>query len=83
MRSIPSDLQDKLDGGATTLCRCWLIARTDGTTLGFTDHDEDVPLDGVICRAGTGLSGSEATEGFDLAVTGSEISRRAQRRHAQ
>lgn len=74
MRSIPSALQAKLDGGATTLCRCWLIARTDGVTQGFTDHDEDVPLDAVTCRAGTGLSGSEATQAFDLTVTGSELS---------
>ena len=74
MRTIPPDLQAKLDGGATTLCRCWVIARADGVSQGFTDHDEDVALDGVTCRAGTGLSGSEATQAFDLAVTGSEIS---------
>ncbi len=67
-------MQARLDGGATTLCRCWLIARTDGVTQGFTDHDEDVPLGGVSCRAGTGLSGTEATQAFDLAVTGSELS---------
>lgn len=74
MRTIPSALQAKLDSGATTLCRCWLIARTDGVTQGFTDHDEDVPLGAVTCRAGTGLSGSEATQAFDLTVTGSELS---------
>jgi len=74
MRIIPPALQAKLDGGATTLCRCWLIARTDGVTQGFTDHDEDVPLDAVTCRAGTGLSGSEATQVFDLSVAGSELS---------
>lgn len=74
MRTIPFGLQAKLDSGATTLCRCWLIARTDGVTQGFTDHDEDVPLGAVVCRAGTGLSGSEATQAFDLTVTGSELS---------
>lgn len=74
MRTIPSALQAKLDSGATTLCRCWVIARTDGVTQGFTDHDEDLALDAVTCRAGTGLSGSEATQAFDLTVTGSELS---------
>ena len=74
MRTIPSALQAKLDSGATTLCRCWLITRTDGVTQGFTDHDEDVPHGAVVCRAGTGLSGSEATQAFDLTVTGSELS---------
>ena len=74
MRSIPSTLQTKLDSGVTTLCRCWLITRTDGVHQGFTDHDEDVVLGDVTCRAGTGLSGSEATQKFGLAVDSSELS---------
>jgi hypothetical protein len=63
MRPIPADLQAKLNSGVTTLCRCWRMVRRDGVALGFTDHDEDVTLDGLVCRAGTGLSGSEATRG--------------------
>jgi uncharacterized phage protein (TIGR02218 family) len=74
MRTIPSDLQTKLDSGVTTLCRCWIVTRRDGVVQGFTDHDEDVIVDGVTCRAGSGLSGSEATEQLGLAVQGSEIS---------
>lgn len=74
MRTIPPALQAKLDGGVTTLCRCWLIRRPDGVTLGFTDHDEDVTLGETICRAGTGLMGSEATQTLGLAVDGSELS---------
>jgi uncharacterized phage protein (TIGR02218 family) len=74
MRTIPSALQSKLDNGVTTLCRCWLIARTDGVTQGFTDHDEDVMLGDVTCRAGAGLSGSETTQKLGLAVDGSEFS---------
>jgi len=74
MRSIPPALQDKLDSGVTTLCRCWVITRQDGVTQGFTDHDEDVALDDVICRARTGLSGSEATQTLGLAVDTSEFS---------
>jgi len=74
MRSIPPALQAKLDSGVTTLARCWRIARRDGAVLGFTDHDEDIVLDGLICRAGTGMTGSEATARLGLAVDGSEIS---------
>lgn len=73
MRTIPPTLQEKLDSGVTTLCRCWTIARQDGVTQGFTDHDEDVVLGAVTCRAGTGLTGSEATANFGLAVDASEI----------
>jgi uncharacterized phage protein (TIGR02218 family) len=73
MRSIPSSLQDKLDSGVTTLARCWLITRNDGTTQGFTDHDEDIVLGSVTCRAGSGLTGSEAAQTLGLAVVGSEL----------
>jgi uncharacterized phage protein (TIGR02218 family) len=74
VRAIPSALQDKLSSGVTTLCRCWRITRRDGAVLGFTDHDEDVTLDGLICRADTGFAGSEATTRLGLAVGGAEIS---------
>jgi uncharacterized phage protein (TIGR02218 family) len=74
MRIIPPALQAKLDSGVTTLCRCWIVTRTDGVTQGFTDHDEDVPLGDVVCHAGSGLSGSEATQKLGLAVDSSEIS---------
>jgi uncharacterized phage protein (TIGR02218 family) len=74
MRAIPAALQAKLDSGATTLCRCWVLTRRDGVVQGFTDHDEDVVLDAVTCRAGTGLNGSEATQKLGLAVDSSELS---------
>src|SRR5581483_4205335 len=74
VRSIPAALQSKLDAGITTLCRCWLVARNDGVTQGFTDHDEDIVLGGVICRADSGLTGSEVTQKLGLAVDSSELS---------
>jgi uncharacterized phage protein (TIGR02218 family) len=74
MRIIPSALQAKLDSGVTTLCRCWTIQRQDNVTQGFTDHDEDIALGDIVCRAGTGLTGSEVTQNFSLAVDSSELS---------
>jgi len=74
MHAISSALQTKLDSGVTTLCRCWLLTRSDGVVQGFTDHDEDVALGSVTCRAASGLSASEATAQLGLAVTGTEIS---------
>jgi uncharacterized phage protein (TIGR02218 family) len=67
-------LQAKLNSGVTTLCRCWRITRRDGVVLGFTDHDEDVTLGALVCRADTGFAGSEATARLGLAVGGAEIS---------
>jgi uncharacterized phage protein (TIGR02218 family) len=51
-----------------------VIARQDGVTQGFTDHDEDIVLAAVTCRAGTGLNGSEATQKLGLSVDSSELS---------
>jgi uncharacterized phage protein (TIGR02218 family) len=74
VRTIPSALQTKLDSGVTTLARCWKLARRDGVVMGFTDHDRDLVVDGVSCRAGTGFTSSEAIGRFDLSVDGAEIS---------
>jgi uncharacterized phage protein (TIGR02218 family) len=74
MRQIPPALQEKLDSGVTTLAHCWTLTRRDGVVQGFTDHDEDIAIDGIICRAGTGFTASEASSRFDLSVDGAEIS---------
>jgi len=72
MRDVPPALQAKLESGVTTLCRCWLLTRRDGAVFGFTDHDADIVLDSVTCRADTGLSASEASARLGLAVAGGE-----------
>ena len=74
MRTIAPALQAKLESGVTTLARCWKLMRRDGVVQGFTDHDEDIVIVGVACRAGTGFTASEATSKFDLSVDGTEIS---------
>ncbi|ABE39226.1 Phage conserved hypothetical protein BR0599 [Rhodopseudomonas palustris BisB5] len=74
MRAIPFALQARLDSGATTLAQGWIVRRRDGAVLGFTDHDRDLIVDGVVCRAGTGFAASEASQRFDLSVDGAEIS---------
>jgi uncharacterized phage protein (TIGR02218 family) len=74
MRLIPSSLQSKLDSGVTTLAQCWIVRRRDGGVLGFTDHDRDLIIEGISCRAGTGFAASEAAQRFDLSVDGAEIS---------
>jgi uncharacterized phage protein (TIGR02218 family) len=74
MLTILSALQAKLDAGVTTLARCWILTRNDGVVQGFTDHDEDLVVNDVTCRAASGLTASEATQQLGLAVTGTEIS---------
>src|SRR4029079_9756579 len=74
MLIIPPALQARLDAGVTTLARCWIVTRNDGVVQGFTDHDEDIVVNGVTCRAASGLTASEAMQQLGLAVSGTEIS---------
>ena len=68
MGGVSLELQARLDNGATTMCRCWLVVRRDGVRLGFTDHDRDLEIDGDVFRAGSGLDASvlEASTGLSV-----------------
>jgi len=68
MRDIDPRLQAKLDSGATTLCRCWLVERSDGAHFGFTDHDIDLQFDGFEFQAGTGLNAAAIESSTGLSV---------------
>ena len=58
--------------GTTTVCRAWSVTRTDGVTLGFTDHDRDVTFDGVLYSASAGLSARAVEQTTGLAADNSE-----------
>ncbi|CAN5256685.1 DUF2163 domain-containing protein [soil metagenome] len=54
MREIPSEMADRIESGAATLCHVWILTSVGHATLGFTDHDADLVLDGVTCSAASG-----------------------------
>jgi uncharacterized phage protein (TIGR02218 family) len=68
MKSLSAALQSHLATGATTLCWCWTIARADGVTQGFTDHDVALAFDGVTYEAVSGFTASEVQSQLNLAV---------------
>ena len=65
-------LVQHLATGCTTVCRCWAVTRRDGVVLGFTDHDLDLWFEGVLFRAGSGLSARALAQSTGLAVDNSE-----------
>jgi uncharacterized phage protein (TIGR02218 family) len=73
MKSISPELQSHLDGGATTLCHCWKLARADGATMGYTDHDRDLAFDGVTYEAAAGITASALESSSGLAVDNLDI----------
>jgi uncharacterized phage protein (TIGR02218 family) len=74
MKTLSAALATHMAGETTTLARCWVLTRADGVTLGFTDHDRDLTVAGVICRAATGLEAAEASAALGFAVGGGDVS---------
>jgi uncharacterized phage protein (TIGR02218 family) len=68
MKILPDGLQAHLDGGATSLCWCWKLARGDGAVQGFTDHDRALSFDGVDYQAASGFTASEVQSSLGLTV---------------
>jgi len=66
MRDIPEELAARIESGAATLCHVWLMRRTDGVEMGFTDHDRDLTVDEVVCRAASGWTAGAADSAVGL-----------------
>lgn len=67
MRIVPDEMAARIESAAATLCHVWRLKRADGTVMGFTDHDRDLVMAGVTCRASSGW-----TAGTMEAATGPE-----------
>jgi hypothetical protein len=66
MRAVPTELASRLESGAASLCHAWILTRADGVVLGFTDHDRDLAVEGVTCKAASGWTAgaAETAAGF-------------------
>jgi hypothetical protein len=66
MRTLPDDMTARIESGAASLCHAWVLRRADGAELGFTDHDRDLVVDGVSCRAASGWTAGAADSAVGL-----------------
>lgn len=73
MRAISEELTDRIESGAAMLCHAWVLRRADGVSLGFTDHDGDLVVDGVACRASSGLTAGAADSALGFAAGSAAI----------
>ncbi len=73
MTTYPPALLDHLAGEITSLCHCWKLTRSDGTVLGFTDHDEALTVGGTAYEPASGFSASEARETLGLAASAVDV----------
>lgn len=61
-------MADWLDPELTTIALCWRLDRRDGVALGFTAHDCDLAIGGLIYRAAPGMlpSSISLSDGFEV-----------------
>ena len=57
-----------IESALTTLAFCWRLDRRDGIAMGFTTHDSDLIVDGLVHRAAPGMlpSAISLSDGFDV-----------------
>lgn len=58
-----------LESELITVALCWRLERPDGIALGFTSHDRDLAIGGLVYRAAPGMlpSAISLSDGFDPA----------------
>jgi hypothetical protein len=66
MRTVPEEMATRIESGAAKLCHAWLLKRVDGVELGFTDHDRDLIVEGLPCRAASGWTAGAADSAVGL-----------------
>ena len=70
--AISEQFENHFATGVTTVARCWVMTRKDGETYGFTDHDSDLMVGTVLCKADTGLTAHALEQTTGLSVDNTE-----------
>lgn len=73
MRHIPIEMADRIESGAAMLCHAWVLTRADGVRLGFTDHDRDLEVEGVVCRAASGWTAGASESAVGLGAGAASV----------
>lgn len=55
MKTVSTNLGNHLEQELTTLATCWKITRRDNTQFFYTDHDQDIDVDGDTYVASSGF----------------------------
>ena len=68
MRNLLPELQSHLSQNVTTLCTAWKLELSDGRVLGFSEHDQDLMVEGVTYLARSSLNESESENRLGFAA---------------
>lgn len=73
MKPMSAAMAAHIAGETTTLATCWRLERTDGWLRGFTDHDQDLTIDGLVYKAATGFLPTAVESNSDLSADNLDV----------
>lgn len=73
MKTPPANILAARAANASTLCKVWRVERTDGTVYTFTEHDQDLVVDGETYLAESAISATTVQTTGELNVDDLEI----------
>lgn len=72
-KTITAPMQNHIGQEVTTLATCWKVTRTDGREFRFTDHDQDLVVEGQTFDAASGYSRSAVDNAVGMSVDNLEV----------
>lgn len=73
-KSVPSDLNTHLQQQTVTICTLWKITRSDGVKFFFTDHDDNITLNGDTYLSAVGYNRTAIENSVGLSVDSVQVS---------
>ena len=73
MKTASPALATHLAGDVTTFATCWRITRTDGMVFRFTDHDQDLVVDGEVYAASAAYSRTAISNDAGMGVDNLDV----------
>ena len=74
MQYLSTSLKNSISAEVTTLANCIKITRRDGYMIGFTEHDRDLPIEGMIYKSIAGFEVSARKNSSDMSVGNMSLS---------
>jgi len=73
VKAASTALAQHLAGEVTTLATCWRITRVDGVVFRFTDHDQDLVVDGEVYAASAAYSRTAISNDAGMGVDNLDV----------
>jgi uncharacterized phage protein (TIGR02218 family) len=74
MKNLTPTFLSHVRSRSTTLAFCWKLTLRDGTSIGFTAHDQPLTIDGLVYRPETAIAPSAFQQDLTLSADDVEIS---------